>query len=975
MAKKGIKKKLWQGISLTLSSLCVLSLGGYQIAMGQSAAINHALGISDSNSVLSDDEAYQYFKSDYCADEYELLEKDYLAKAEEVEGEGIVLLANKNNALPLAGNEKVSCFMMGSVAFNYASSGSSASNTSGYDDLKTALTGAGLSVNENLWSMYTGSSYGRYKKGTTTYINEMPYSEYPSSVVDTFSEYGTAIVTLARDSGEGSDIIAYGAKCDGEDGNYLRLSAQEREVLEELTKLKNNGTIKKIIVLLNSSATLQVDFMNDSAIDVDACLWVGNVGKSGIHAVAKVLTGEIVPSGKLSDTYLYDNLSSPAMVSESVYNSEKDATYYNFAQTYTNAEEYGLNDTQKYYGVYAEGIYVGYRYYETRYADYVAGRENTGEYDYSSDVAYSFGYGKSYTQFDFSDYEVTDNGDSYTVSVNVTNTGDTYTGKEVVEVYLQKPYTDYDIENGVEKAAVELVGYAKTEALAPKASQTVTVEVPKSSFKSYDRNGAKTYIVDDGDYYITVGNGAHEAVNNILAAQGFTTSNTDGRMDADGEAGLVFTAHVDSFDSTTYAVSEYTGVEITNRFDDADLNKYDGSDTTVTYVSRNDWEGTFPKSAVEVAVTDKMSVDLASDKPIVEDSEAVIPTYGAKNGLNLAMMRGKTYDDPDWDKLLDQMTYEDQSYLLSNAQMTTVSVASVGKPDTQENDGPTGIADSKASLSFPSEGIWASSFNDELIGEVGALLAEDAIANGYSGIYANGVNIHRTPYGGRSHEYFSEDSFLTAMAAVAEIKGMQAKGVVANVKHIAFNDQEAQRNGICVWLNEQEAREIMLVPFEYALTVKNGNAHAVMSSFSRVGTDWAGADKDLLFNVMHGEWDFDGYCITDMASSNGALYMTYQDGILLGTDCFLGSGSTTALDSFKTSATYSQRMREASHRILYVTANFSRAMNGISPDTVIVAANWWWKTLIIVLVSVLAVLSAGSAALWIAGEVKSTKKE
>lgn len=971
---KFLNKKAWQAVSLVMTSLLVVTNGGYQIAMSQSAAINHALGIGGSNSELSGDEEYQYFKSNYDEDQYELLEKDFLAKGIEVEGEGLVLMKNENNALPLDKGDKIGCYLMGSVNFNYASSGSSASNTTGYDNLKTALTDEGFSVNNSLWSMYENSSYGRYKKGTTTYINEMPYGEYPDSVKATFSEYGTAIVTIGRDSGEGSDIIAYAAKCDGEGGNYLRLSAQEKEVMQELTKLKKSGAIKKIVVLLNTSATMQVDFLDDSTIDVDACLWIGNVGKSGIHAVAKVLTGEIVPSGKLSDTYLNDNLSSPAMMSEATYNASKGTTSYNFAQIYSNADAYGLNETQMYYGVYAEGIYVGYRYYETRYADYVAGRVNTGNYNYNADVAYAFGYGNSYTTFEYSDYTVTKTENGYSVSVKVTNTGSKYTGKEVVQVYLQKPYTQYDVENGVEKSAVELVGYAKTGALAPKASEVVTIEVDDSSFKSYDANGAKTYIVDAGDYYLTVGNGAHDAVNNILATQGYTVSNTNNRMDADGNASLVFKTTVSSFDAVTYSTSAYTGATITNQFDDADLNKYAGSGTKVVYVSRNNWEGTLPTGKFSVALTEQMVADLASNQPIVEDPNATMPLYEQEGDLTIATLRGRDYDDPLWDKLLDQMSFAEQSYLLSNAQMTTVTVASVGKPNTKENDGPTGLADSKGSLSFPSEGIWASSFNDKLIEEVGELLAEDARATGYSGIYANGVNIHRTPYGGRSHEYFSEDGYLSAMAAVAEIKGIQSKGVIANVKHIAFNDQEAQRNGICVWLNEQEAREIMLVPFEYALSVQNGNAHAVMSSFTRVGTTWAGADADLLLDVMHDEWGFDGYCITDMASSNGALYMTYQDGILNGTDCFLGSGSETALDSFKNSATYAQRMRDASHRILYAVANYSCAMNGIAPDTIITEGAWWWKTTIIAVEVAFAVLSAGSIAMWVLSEIDDKRK-
>ncbi len=980
--RKASGRRLWEGLSVGFASLFVITVGGLQIANANSAALNLALGISGSEISRSDNEEYQYFKSSYGADEYDALQKDYLAVCEQIEGEGIVLLKNDNNALPLSQNEKVSCFFTGSVLFNYATSGSSSADTSGYTDLKTALEGVNLGVNEALWDFYKDKidvdGYGRYKQGTLYVINEVPYEEYDASVQGTFGEYGTAIVNIARDSGEGADLTASSKVSDGLDGSCLSLSQEEIDVLEGLTSLKKEGTIKKIIVMLNSSATIQLDFLDKETIDVDACLWIGNVGKSGINAVAKVLAGEIVPSGKLSDTYCKDNFSSPAMMQQSFNNNK------NFMAAYENGGKL-TDDSQKYYGVYSEGIYVGYRYYETRYTDYVNGAENVGDYTYAKDVAYPFGYGISYAEFEYSDFKVEEaaDGKSYNVSVTVKNNSENYAGKETVCVYLQKPYTAYDVDNGVEKAAVELVGYAKTNELSKKGtagdSQEIVINISKEQFKSYDANGAKTYIVDAGDYYLTVANGTHEAANNILAAQGKTPANTDHRMDAEGNRELVAVKNVAELDTTTYAVSSHTGNAVTNQLDFADLNKYEGSDTEVTYVSRSNWMGTLPKEKITVSLTDKMFADLQAKKEIPENSEAEKPAYGKNNKLTLAQLRGKAYDDEAWEELLDQMTFAEQSYLLSNGMYTTVVVESLAKPDTKDYDGPTGVVGSKGGLSMPSEGIWASSFNNELIEKVGEMLAEDARALGYTGLYANAINIHRTPFGGRSHEYFSEDPYLTAIASVYEIRGIQSKGVIANVKHIAFNDQEDHRAGGSVWLNEQEAREIMLLPFEYALSSKEGmgNAHAVMSAMNRAGTDWVGASSNILINIMRGEWDFDGYCITDMAASNTAYIMNYQDGISRGTDVFLGSGSETALDAFKNNAAFCERMREASHRVLYAVCNFSAAMNGIAPDTQVAASSWWWQTALISVACVFGAVAVAAAAMYALGFRKEyiSKKE
>ena len=356
-----------------------------------------------------------------------------------------------------------------------------------------------------------------------------------------------------------------------------------------------------------------------------------------------------------------------------------------------------------------------------------------------------------------------------------------------------------------------------------------------------------------------------------------------------------------------------------------------------------------------------MAADIASNKDLPTGGE--MPTYGADNGLTLAMLRGLAYDDPQWDKLLDQMSYADQATLVTTGYFTTVALESIGKPATAEDDGPTGVAHTTTGTSFPSEGIWASSWNTELIRQVGDALAEDALASGKTGMYAGGVNIHRTPFDGRSHEYFSEDALLSAIAIQYEVQGMQAKGVVAHVKHLAFNEEETDRNGVSIWLNEQEARELMLLPFEYALSESKGNSGAFMTSFNRAGVIWTGANDGLLIHIVRDEWGFHGYNITDMASGNGAYYMTWQDGVINGTDLFLGEAS--ALTEYKDNAAFAQRLREAAHHILYTVVNQSAAMNGLGVESVVLTVTPWWQSALNISLIVLGVLSLICSALYI----------
>ena len=477
----------------------------------------------------NEDTNAQYYTSDFNSAE-EMVNYG-LALTQQVEAEGAALLMNNNNALPLTADAKVSTFSSSSVNLVYGGTGSGNIDASTADTLRTALEKVGVTVNPTLWDFYTvgaGKDYSRKTAGTVAKSSEVtaevPWDVYTDEVKDSVAQYGdAAIVTLSRVGGEGADL-SYG------EVNYLALDENEKAMLQNVAEMKKNGTVKKTILLINSANALQVDFLKNNEYDIDAALWIGDVGISGINAVAEILTGKVNPSGSLVDTYCYDNFSAPAM--------------WNFTPTtYEGYVEGGdVSAKAKSYMIYQEGIYVGYKYYETRYEDFVTGNGNAGDYAYGDIVAYPFGYGMSYTDFDISDMNVSYNAadGTYTVTVKVTNTGD-MAGKKTVQVYVQSPYTDYDKQNGVEKSAVSLVGFGKTGMIEPGASETLSMTVNKRDIASYDTYGAGTYILDAGDYYFTAATDAHNAVNNILAAKGYTVESTNGKMTADGNADLTYT--------------------------------------------------------------------------------------------------------------------------------------------------------------------------------------------------------------------------------------------------------------------------------------------------------------------------------------------------------------------------------------------------------------------------------------------------
>ncbi|MDY6392982.1 MAG: glycoside hydrolase family 3 C-terminal domain-containing protein [Bacilli bacterium] len=931
-----MKTSVFKGLFVGFGSAFALLLPGLDVARVNSKMVSEALGAETYKIINNEDaspEASNYFPSSYQS--LEEVTATGVSLSEKIEAEGLVLLKNDSHALPLSMNSpKVSLFGDGAMRFNYTPSLSGGSvNVDAYKNLKTALEGVGCSVNGTLWDYYKNHSSGgrtnSVDKLVKTYlINETPWNQIESANASTFAAYGdAAIVVFTRDSGEGFDLTTKGS--DGRNGTYLGLSNEETALLQGLTAAKKAGTFQRIVVLLNSSCPIELHFLDDASIDVDSILWVGNAGGYGLEAVAKTLVGRLSPSGKLSDTFVKDALSSPAMASWASSDSGV------FAQEYEGASAYGLSSVNKHYGVYVEGIYVGYRYYETRYEDAFLNRGNAGSYNYEKEVAYPFGHGLSYASFEYRDlaWSKNDADGTFTATVTVKNTG-TVSGREVVQIYGQKPY----IAGGIEKSAIELMGFAKTSLLSPDGTETLTITIDKERFKSYDAGAAKTYVLDPGDYYLALGHNAHDALNNILAKKGAAVGDAS-------YAEKAFT--LTEKDVTTYAKSKHTGNAISNQLDQIDINTYAGrGDNSVTYVSRNNWEGTFPKGRVVLTVNDAMAADLASHKPIVEEEGLKDITYASGGGNRLINLRGLPFDNPMWDSLLDQMTYEEQSLLLTNGAFGTSTIGSISLVGTKASDGPNFITSTKTNVALPSEGIWASSFDPALLQSIGEYLGEDARINGIDTLYAPGVNIHRTPFIGRSHEYFSEDPYLSAVSVEKEIRGFEGKGVVATVKHFAFNDEDSARNGISIWLNEQSAREIYLLPFEYAMGKTYANGHGAMSGFNRAGALWIGASNALQNVIARDEWGFEGYFVTDMASSNGTLYMTFDDGIMAGTDLYLGAGSKTSLKAYKSSLTFKTRVRNATHRLLYVIVNYSCAMNGTSADTIVVPITPWWDTVL-----------------------------
>ena len=935
-----------------------------------------------------------YYKSDFgsASELYAYEEK----KVAEIVQEGITLLEN-DGLLPLPEGTELSIFSHSSVDLVSGGSGSGSGSFELTKDLKSGLENAGLVVNDALWSFYKSGAGSSYKRGigVVNYgadldwsINECPLSVITkdTSLVNTF-EGTVAMFVLARTGGEGGDEARDMAAFGGVAGqHYLEPDATELEIISYL-----NENFDNVILLVNCNNAIELGWVADYE-NINAVINFPGAGRTGTYGLGYMMTGvdangnEISASGHLVDTWVYDNFSSPAMQNMG-----------DFKFTGTKNDYYYVN--------YSEGIYVGYRYYETRYEDVVLGTPNVGTYDYASTVIYPFGYGLSYTSFEWTDFTMStpDESGNITVTVKVKNVGQR-NGMDVVQIYAQAPYT----AGGVEKSSVVLVGFAKTANLAPGASETVTVLVNLKDLTSYDvrANGGKGgYVLDAGSYYLTAASNAHEAINLILLEKGIDASllvnaKEDDSSSPAGQA-MVGIYQQATTDYTTYSVAAEGLQTIENQFPNATL-------TDAVYLSRSNWSvmendglryGTASDVASRAEVGGKQFQAAVSAfiKDVLESENPLNPylgkeiekvVFGKAGDIDLIDLRGLPYDDPLWEELLDQITLEELSKLIDECGYCSPEMKSIRKPKVTDLDGPAGLNDIIAhgsmpigeglqAMTWPTQYMLACAWNVTLAEEMGRGIAEDGLYSGTCGWYGPGMNIHRTPFAGRNFEYYSEDAFLSGVLGRAEVNGAAQKGMYAFIKHFALNDQETHRDerGLATFADEQTIREIYLKPFEMTIVgntveinynepIKNENgkitgytwktttvpaATAVMTSFNRIGATWAGGHYDLITDVLRGEWGFVGFVLTDYEVGAGkGSYMGTLQSLGAGGDAKLKTVGMDALFGFDISKypEYQELGREAAHHILYTVVN-SAGMNGFVHGVEYVKGFAYYKLILI----------------------------
>lgn len=1043
MLGKIFKRSVWTVVSLFFIILLVITTIAETAVLPYVTWIDDYMGVrrtfleNDENAEQEDTNYYPSKFYDGCiaadfeeevtnVDSWYKLHKKAYAVSRQVNEEGMVLLWNKNNALPVdpATEKNVSTFGIMGLSHKdgnkwvdnwaYHATGSAnvdlrnqtddkvdgvsiLPNVPGYPELDVgprlskSLEKYDFNVNPNViestWvngdkSQMNGYEKRKYTKEEVTW-ETLQGDTANDPIGSTVNQYNDLVLyTVGRWTGEGQTE---------EKGNRAGVGAylteKEKGVLKGLSDLRAAGSIKKLVVIIAYANPMDInDFKN---YNIDAAIWAGNGGNTATDSVVSMITGNAVPSGKLVDTWAYDNQSAPAAVNYGYF-------------TYDDPDKLIFNDYQENidaYLVYQEGIYVGYRYYETRYEDYVLGKggansskgvvAGSGEWNYGKEVAYPFGYGASYTTFSYSDYSVKKNGSDYEVSVTVTNEGAKYSGKETVQIYLQKPYT----AGGIEKASVELVGYAKTDVLAPKGkegdSQVLTITVPEYEFKSYDADNAKTYIIEKGDYYIAAGANAHDAINNILAKKGSTPANTSGRMDAEGNAGLVEKFYYNSTYDYENPYGDIFDNKVTNQFDDIDINKFDGIANKVAYLSRNNWNGTYPTAPAALKATAKIAAGLSNDKPVTVDPAAVMPTFGSGKEedytLNLIQLKDVPFNDPLWGDLLGTLTYEDMIELLTRSMAPITGIAAnAGKV----YDGPLGCRDAwmgdlGARCALPCAPVLAATYNDELIQELSDVFADLNLMFGRSGIWGISTNIHRTPYNGRNNEYYSEDSFLSGRVCAEQVEALTTRGIIVYTKHMALNNYEAARVGVNTWANEQSVREIYLKAFEESITEAGGNG--IMTSYNRIGTTWTGAHKGLLVNVLQKEWGFTGVTCTDYGNPvfkfMGSTAEVVANAVIAGQDEWIAGlfpkEELLSNAAYRNSATFCAALRDLAHRNLFTRVH-TAAMNGVGSTTRVVIVMPAWQQAITGLKIASAVVTgvtlAGVAAAWVLWYLDKRKK-
>lgn len=1008
--------RIFRGITSLSLVLFMIFAMGYPIADGYRATLDGFLG-TQSSQVVTDGAAadlYRY-ESDY-TDSAQLVDA-HVRLNERLQEEGTVLLKNENNALPLSaeGKIKVTLFGMRSHMPQYSGSVGAAVNKQQAVGLEQALNERGFAVNPDMITFYTGLeeqyaparawSSASTDQASGSRVNEVPQSEYQNAPFWTYGDYSdAAIIVFGRDASESADYFP------GEDGlanpdefedgdNILSLSKDERALVEYV---KSQECFKTIIVLINATNTLEIEELKQDT-QIDGILWIGLPGCYGFYGVADVLNAAsgVNPSGALPDTYAVNTAMNPASVNHGLYlwSNYKDID---------STSSFALRAA--WYLVQSEGIYSGYKYYETRYYDSVVnpasgaatpiGSSVAGQnWAYDTEVSYPFGYGLSYTTFEeeiIPEKSTIDLDGISTITVRVTNTG-TVAGKDNVQLYISVPY-----EAGqVEKSAIQLVGYAKTgegmEAdgfdeviyLQPGQSEEVVITVNADYYASYDKNeGDGAYILDAGKYYFAVGDGSHDALQKVMVDQGHL----------DGSAGnAVLSAELENkvvIDSTA------SGGTVSNQFADSDINNL--IPDTVTYLSRSSWMMTFPREITGLTATEEMIFQLKNDTYTMatgeDTSEFRFGALGEASAYKAYHLKGITdYDDPMFANVIAGMPLETvlSQIALQYSQMNAFTEINAGKSSCM--DGPVGLLrtlgiasqNSQYALAetdpnydyslavFVSEPVVAATFSHKLAREQGELIGNDAIWTGDTWWFAPGMNLHRSPYNGRNNEYYSEDAVLTGYMGSDAVTGAQSKGFVGTVKHFAFNGQETNREGVATFFDEQAGRENELRGFQ--IVFAQGKARGVMTTFNRIGCTYSSADMGLIKGLLRGEWGFNGVVVTDMVKS--VWYETWEESLLAGTDIMLNSSPVNVdgkawetCQARYVTGDYAmmKAVYESTHHILYAFAD-SIWLNGFGAESRTVRVYPSWEIAIFVMLGISAagmVLGAGG---WVVSGIKNRK--
>ena len=857
--------------------------------------------------------------------------------AEEIMEDGIVLLKNES-LLPLNETKKLNIFGWESINPAYGGAGSGGINDL-YDivSLNQGLENAGFSINQKLVDFY--NNYGAddpemsIQKQSWT-LPEPPVDTYSDELIKSAKEYSdVAVVVLSRKAGEGHNDIPMDVRKAAYDNNsdeyddfpegehYLQLSQTERDMVDMVCSNFDN-----VIVIYNGANQFELGFA-DEYPQIKSVVWCPGTGNVGFNALGKVFSGEVNPSGKTPDTFIYDMTTAPW------WNNAEKTEYTNLADMAVEGMNAGT--AQVYapaFTNYVEGIYVGYKYYET------AAQE--GAIDYDKTVQYPFGYGLSYTEFEQKMGELEEKDGQISVDVEVTNSGDV-AGKDVVEVYYKPPYTN----GGIEKSSANLIEFEKTNLLQPGESQTVTVTFSIEDMASYDENNAKAYVLEKGDYVISINSDSHTVL-----------------------------------DQKTYTADKdvvYKGENKRASDDTAATNVFEDAKGDVTYLSRADHfanyeEATAAPASAELGEPYVSEYHLNSnfDKTTYLNDEDVMPTTGADNGLTLADMRDADYDDPRWEKLLDQLTVDEMANMIAMAGYQTAAMDSVGKVATLDFDGPAAINNNftgVGSIGFPIEVVVASTWNKELAQAWGECMGKISQEMGAEGWYAPGMNTHRTAFGARNYEYFSEDGILSGNMGAKAVEGARKYGVYSYIKHFAMYEGNAKM--VSVWSNEQAIREIYLKPFE--ISVKQGGANAVMVSWSFLGDKWTGESSNLMNTVLRDEWGFRGMALTDFFRNNGHGFMNADAALANGVDVMLstfnGEENNVANPEHPTSVL---QMRNACKNVMYTVVS-SWAYDGEHEETGMEN----WKKAGIGIDTVIALFMAGMEVLVIRGYKKRKNAE